>query len=257
MITPICPGPGTRREFMQVGALALGGISLSEIAAARAASGTSNADTSVIMLYQHGGASQLETYDLKPDAPSEQRSQFQSISTVVPGMDICELFPLQSKLADKFSLVRSLHHDVGIHSDGGIVVLTGKRPTKLDPTSQSKSEHPDFGSITSRVRGLGPAVMPPYVAIPRKPYMTRPTYLGLHHGAFEVSDPNAESYRPPHTQLAAGRDGKFLGDRQRLLAQLELRPEGRFHVGRAHVHPGGLELGGRQSPLFVQLQLLS
>ena len=97
-----------------------------EILAAREASGSSDSDTSVIMLYQHGGASQLETYDLQPDAPTSYRSVFNPISTNVPGLDICELFPLQAKLADRFSIVRSLHHDVGIHSDGGIVALTGR-----------------------------------------------------------------------------------------------------------------------------------
>ena len=216
-----CTGPIDRREFMQVGALALGGLTLSDVLAARAAAGNQGADTSVIMLYQHGGASQLETYDLKPDAPSEYRSQFQPIATNVPGLEICELFPLQAKLADKFSLVRSLHHDVNIHSDGGIMVLTGKRPEQLDPTSSSKSEHPDFGSVASRIRGLGPNVIPPYVAIPQKHYMTRPTYLGMHHGAFAIDDPNAPTYRPPQTKLAAGHDGKFLADRQRLLAQID------------------------------------
>jgi len=206
---------------MQVGSLALGGITLSEVLAARDASGNSSADTSVIMLYQHGGASQLETYDLKPDAPTETKSQFAPIATRVPGMDICELFPLQAAIAEKFSIVRSLHHDVGIHSDGGIVVLTGKRPEKLDPTSQSKSDHPDFGSIASKTRGLGRNVMPPYVAIPQKMYMTRPTYLGLHHGAFEVGDPNQESYRPPQAKLNVGRDARSLDDRRRLLEQLD------------------------------------
>ena len=62
MRSKTCPGPQTRREFMQVGALALGGISLAEIAAAREASGSATADTSVIMLYQHGGASQLDAW---------------------------------------------------------------------------------------------------------------------------------------------------------------------------------------------------
>ena len=211
----------SRREFLRVGALALGGITLSEVLAAQAASGTTGADTSVIMLYQHGGASQLETYDLKPDAPTEYRSQFQPIDTNVPGMEICELFPCQAALADKFSLIRSLHHDVSIHSDGGIVALTGKRPTKLDPTSQSKSEHPDFGSVTSRMRGFGPSAMPPYVAIPQKPYMTRPAYLGMHHGAFAVGDPNRKESRPSHFRLEAGRDGAWLADRRRLLGQLD------------------------------------
>eukprot|EP00913_Durusdinium_trenchii_P008905 g8371.t1 len=126
-----------------------------------------------------------------------------------------------AKIADKFSLVRSLNHDVGIHSDGGIIVLTGKRPSKLDPTSQSKSEHPDFGSITSRVRGMGAHAIPPYVAIPRQPYMTRPTYLGLHHKAFEVSDPSAKTYKPPQIQLSAGRDGRALNDRRALLKQFD------------------------------------
>ncbi|MHC4875622.1 MAG: DUF1501 domain-containing protein [Planctomycetota bacterium] len=211
----------TRRGFMQIGALALGGLTLPEILQARAASGTESSDASVIMLYQHGGASQLETYDLKPDAPSSYRSVFNPIPTNVPGMDICELFPLQAKLADRFSLVRSLHHDVGIHSDGGIVVLTGKRPTVLDPTSQSKSEHPDFGSVASALKGIGSKAMPPYVAIPRKPYMTRPTYLGLHHSAFETGDPNADSYQPPQVKLAAGRDGEFLSQRQTLLQKFD------------------------------------
>ena len=139
---------------MQIGALAFGGLTLPEILAARGGVGLRYPDTSVIMLYQHGGASQLETYDLKPDAPTSYRSVFNPIPTNVPGLDICELFPLQARMAHRFSLVRSLHHDVGIHSDGGIVALTGKRPTVLDPTSQSKSEHPDFGSVTSSIKEL-------------------------------------------------------------------------------------------------------
>jgi hypothetical protein len=206
---------------MQVGALALGGLTISDVLTARASAGNDRADTSVIMLYQHGGASQLETYDLKPDAPTGYRSQFQPIPTSVPGLDICELFPMQAKLADRFSLVRSLHHDVNIHSDGGIVVLTGKRPEQLDPTSQSKSSHPDFGSVASRIRGLGPNVIPPYVAIPQKAYMTRPAYLGVHHGALEVGDPSRSSYRPPNSQIAAGQNGLLLTDRKRLVAHLD------------------------------------
>lgn len=218
----ICSGPQTRRSFLQMGSLALGGLSLGQVVQARAAAGKSGRpETVVIMLYQHGGASQLETYDLKPDAPSAYRSIFAPIRTNVPGLEICELFPRQAKLADKFSLVRSLHHDVGIHSDGGIVVLTGKRPQVLDPTSQSKSEHPDFGSVTSRLRGFGSSGVPPYIAIPRKPYMTRPTYLGAHHGAFEVGDPSAANYRPPQVKLQAGRDARFLDDRRRLLASFD------------------------------------
>ena len=211
-----CPGPLARREFIQVGTLGLGGLSMSGVLAGRAAAGTTGKDTAVILLYLHGGPSQLETYDLKPDAPSEFRSVFGPIATNVPGMDICELFPLQAKLADKFSLVRSLHHDVGIHSDGGIIVLTGKRPTKLDPTSNSKSVHPDFGSVASKMRSMQRGAIPPYIAIPNKLYMTRPTYLGMHHGAFALGDPSADNYAPPLLKLRLGSD-----DRRTLLGRLD------------------------------------
>lgn len=214
----------SRRCFLQLGGLGLTGLSLTDVLAARVATANAGLQTSVILLYLHGGASQLETYDLKPSAPSSYRSVFEPIATNVPGLDICELFPLQAKIADKFSLVRSIHHDVGIHSDGGILVLTGKRPSRLDPTSQSKSEHPDFGSVVSRVRGMGESAIPPYIAIPAKPYMTRPTYLGLHHGAFEQSDPSLPSYSGPQIRVAGGERASALADRRNLLARLD-----RFH----------------------------
>ena len=224
----LCAGPLRRREFMQVGALALGGLGLSDLLAARAANGSSRTDTSVILLYLHGGASQLETYDLKPAAPTEYRSVFSPITTDVPGMDLCELFPLQARLGKKIALVRSVHHTMSSHSDGGIQVLTGKTPLIADPTSQSRSDHPDLGHVASRWRGVRPqSPMPPYVAIPQKPYMTQPAYLGLHHGAFEVGDPSAKGFRAPFLKIAAGADGQTLNNRRQLLSQLDtLRSHG-------------------------------
>lgn len=218
---PSCSSLIRRREFLQVGALAVGGITLPQVLAARAAAGGNPPDTSVIMLYLHGGPSHLETYDLKPDAPTSYRSIFHPIATNVPGMEVCELFPMQAAIADKFSLVRSLHHEIGIHSDGGIIVLTGKHPSRLDPTSQSKSEHPDFGMIASRMRGMAGRAIPPYITIPRKPYMTLPGYLGIHHGPFEVGDPSVRDFAPPHLRLNAGSDGARLDDRRFLLTQLD------------------------------------
>ena len=204
-------------------------MGLSDIFAARAAAGQSRRDTSVILLYLHGGPSQLKTYDLKPKAPIEYRSVFNPIPTNVPGLDICELFPRQAKIADKFSLVRSVHHTMSSHTDGGIEVLTGKTPTRPDPTSTSKSEHPDIGSIASRVHGPHPDAIPRYVAIPREPYMTRPTYLGVHHGAYVVGDPARPDYKPPTLQLAAGRDAHGLDDRRSLIHQLD-RLRGSFDL---------------------------
>ncbi len=213
------PNPSSRRDFLKAGALALGGLTLTDVLAARAASSEPKRDTSVILLYLHGGPSHLETYDLKPDAPEAYRSVFKPIRTNVSGIDICEHFPRQAKIADKFSLIRSLNHDVNIHSDGGIVVLTGKRPAVLDPLSQSKSEHPDFGSIASFVRSAHRDAMPPYVALPQAPYMTRPTYLGHQHGAFAVGDPSTPLFQPPF--IALNRDPNRLDDRKKLLGDLD------------------------------------
>jgi uncharacterized protein (DUF1501 family) len=216
-----CSGPVTRREFLQVGALALGGLTLPDVLRAQEASGARPGERSVILFYCHGGASHLETYDLKPDAPPAYRSVFRPTATSVPGVSICELLPRQARLAHRFALVRSLHHDVNIHSDGGIVVLTGKRPTRLDPTSQSRSEHPDFGMIASRVLGPHPTAVPRYVSIPSAPYMTRPVYLGVEHRPFVVGDPSSDTYTPPQTRLAAGMDGERLDDRRGLLRQFD------------------------------------
>lgn len=216
-----CGGGLRRREFLQAGALALGGATLADVMAARAASQPSGKDTSVIFLYLHGGPSHLETYDLKPLAPSSYRSVFGAIATCVAGLDVCEYLPRHAKVADKFSLVRSLHHGMSSHSDGGIEVLTGKTPTRPDPASLSVSEHPDLGSIASKLRGPHTNALPQYVSLPQRPYMTRPAYLGVHHGAFVVGDPSSNGFSPPRLTLAAGLDGEGLNNRRELLCALD------------------------------------
>lgn len=216
-----CPGPLSRREFLRLGSLALGAASFPHWLAASEAAAKADADTSVILFYMWGGPSQLETYDLKPEAPVEYRSLFRPIATNVPGMDICELFPRQAKVADKFSLVRSLHHDITIHNDAAIEVLTGKRPSKLDPTSSAKSEHPDFGMITSQLRGSHPEAMPQYVGMPNPLHMTRPTYLGLEHQPFVVNDPSAENFSLPQFSLVNGANDESLNNRRALVNQLD------------------------------------
>jgi hypothetical protein len=86
--------PCSRRAFLRAGSLSLSGLTLADIMAARAAAGTERCDTSVILLYLHGGPSQLETYDLKPDAPIEYRSVFNPIATNVPKTTLCP--PMQA-----------------------------------------------------------------------------------------------------------------------------------------------------------------
>jgi Protein of unknown function (DUF1501) len=218
---PSCTGPTRRREFLRLGTLALGGLGLDQLLAARAAAASPDPDTSVILFWMWGGPSQFETYDPKPDAPAEIRGPFRPIPTAVPGMDLCELFPLQARLGDKIALVRSLHHTMSAHNDGSIEVLTGKTPVRPDPTSTALSEHPDFGMVTSRVRGVRPDGMPRYVGIPRQPFMTRPTYLGVAHSAFATGDPSAPDFHPPALTLVGGLDGRRLECRRDLQGQFD------------------------------------
>ena len=222
MLPYACSGPSNRREFLRAGALALGGLELADLLAARAVAGpAANCDTAVILFWMWGGPSQLETFDPKPLAPTEYRGPFRAIPTAVPGIDICELFPQHARMTHRVALVRSLHHEMSSHNDGSIEVLTGKTPAKADPTSTARSEHPDFGMIASRLRGPSPAGLPPYVGIPRQPFMTQPTYLGLTHKAFDAGDPSAASYKPPNLAIDAGLNASRLADRRAIVNQLD------------------------------------
>jgi len=121
------PGPESRycdgisrRTWLQIGGLALGGLSLPEILRAEAQSGARSGSASkasikgIIMVLLPGGPSHLDMYDLKPDAPAEIRGEFQPIPTRVPGIEICELMPRLADMADKLALIRSL---VGFRDD--------------------------------------------------------------------------------------------------------------------------------------------
>ena len=168
-----------------------------------------------------GGPSQFETFDPKPEAPVEYRGPFRPIRTTVPGLDICEIFPQLARQAHRVALIRSLHHTMASHNDGSIEVLTGKTPTVADPTSTARSDHPDFGMIASRCRGLQPDGLPQYIGIPRQPFMTRPTYLGLNHQGFAAGDPSSPSYRVPNLDLTGGVTVEQFADRRRLLTRFD------------------------------------
>jgi uncharacterized protein (DUF1501 family) len=210
-----------RREFLRVGALALGGLTLPELLARRASAGIGDPDTSVVLFWMWGGPSQLETWDMKPDAPLEYRGPLSPIRTNVPGIEICEYLPLQAQRAHRFSLIRSLHHTMSSHNDGSIEMLTGKTPAVADPTSTAFSQHPDFGMVASRLRAPRADGLPHYVGVQKAPFMTRPAYLGVAHKAFETGDPSAADYAPRNLTLATGIDNQRLDDRKVLVAQFD------------------------------------
>ena len=124
-----CTGPLRRRTFLEIGALAGMSASLTRPSAhAASPKASTNDDTAVIFVWLPGGPPHMETYDMKPHAPVEYRGEFSPIATNVPGIDVCELLPQHAKVADKFTLIRSIHHEFADHGGGHKRVMTGRLP---------------------------------------------------------------------------------------------------------------------------------
>jgi Protein of unknown function (DUF1501) len=152
----------SRRDFLHLGALTSFGISLPgllrmQAAAAETGKGATRAK-SCILIWLDGGPSHLDMFDLKPEAPSEVRSQFKPIATAVSGVQICEHLPRTAAMMNEVALIRSLTHELGNHDTGSRFLLTGHRPTPA-------LEYPSIGSLVAHAAGTG-ETMPPYVAIP-------------------------------------------------------------------------------------------
>jgi hypothetical protein len=147
---------------------------------------------SCILIWLDGGPSHLDTFDLKPDAPSEVRSQFKAIPTTVPGLRICEHLPKTAEVMRDVALIRSLTHELGNHDTGTRFLLTGHRPTPA-------VEYPSLGSVIAREHGFSGA-MPPYVAIP-------------HDGVGGDSDAASSGYLPgAYSAFNVGNDAARIPD---------------------------------------------
>jgi hypothetical protein len=178
-----CSGPQDRRFWLKVGGLNLGALTTgaaprtAQLLAAQASSGAGgevDPDFSVILFWANGGPSHLDLFDLKPEAPTEYRGPFRPIATNVPGVEITEELPLLSGMADRFTLIRSLHHERGEHSGGTNRFLTGHASIAAN---LSDSEFPDIGSVISKRRGNRVPDVPPFIAN-TKAYGSGPAYLG-------------------------------------------------------------------------------
>lgn len=145
----------SRRSFLQAGSLAVGGLTLEQLARAEAVSGKTS-HKSVIMVYLSGGLAHQDSFDLKPDAPAEIRGEFKPIATSVPGVEVCELMPRLAEVMDRCSLIRSVVGQRDEHSS--FQSLTGYT---MDQTQ--REGRPNFGSVVSRVLGPTDPVIPPFV----------------------------------------------------------------------------------------------
>ena len=225
---PTLPAPLTRRRLLQVGGLGMLGLTLPQFLWASDPSRRPGAgrgrETSCLFVVQYGGASHIDTWDPKPDAPAEVRGPYKPIATAVPGLRFGELLPRLSCLADRCCLVRSMSHGTSDHDGGMHVCLTGhSRPQEATPC---------LGSIASRLRPARGS-LPSYVWLQNLDADVRPWYLtggslGPGHAPLLVGK-GADNAAAPQFRLSAfdlppDVTPQRLAVRQRLLAGLEEAP---------------------------------
>src|SRR5207244_1284115 len=169
----------SRRGFL--GALGVGALGLADVLRLRAKAPATTKPRAVIMVCLAGGPSHLDTYDLKPAASTDYRGEFRPIKSNVAGFDLCELFPLQAKIADKLALVRSLQFVEPMQHELE-EVYTG---------FPKSSKRPSFGSVVSRFRG-GDSKLPSYVSLEygeRTAAYESPPYVGAAPRPLQLAGP--------------------------------------------------------------------
>ena len=174
----------SRRNFLKIGALGLGGLTLPQILRAEASTGVRLSHKAVIMIYLPGGPSHQDMFDLKMEAPSEIRGEFTPINTNVPGIQICEHLPRIAKLMDKMAIIRSMVGAADRHE--AFQCLTGRLPTKAPPGGW-----PSIGAVLSKLQGAADPSVPPFVGLsPKMGHMEwadsgSPGFLGVAHAPFK------------------------------------------------------------------------
>ena len=134
---------GSRRDFLKAGVLGAAGLSLADLLRCEADACGPARTPSVILLWMRGGPSHIDMWDPKPDAPAEYRGEFGTMPTSVPGIQLSDMLPLCARVMDKWSIVRSLHHEDAGHSTGDQMCFTGYPPGP----NPDENIHPSCGSI--------------------------------------------------------------------------------------------------------------
>jgi hypothetical protein len=211
-----------RRAFLRTSLAGLGALGLSDLfrlEAMAAAGRPVTRQKSILVLWLWGGPSHMETFDLKPDAPSEYRGEFRPIPTNVPGIAISEHLPHLARLADRFALIRSLHHDSPGHVNSTHTVLTGY-PGELVESPPFKPKYPDVWAVTCKVLGQRVPGVPPFMVLPYFRYHGS-AYLGTGLDPLTVAgDPNSPSFQAPKLTLDATLRPRF-DERRHLLRQFD------------------------------------
>ena len=183
----------SRRDFLRIGGLAMGGLTLPRLLEAEARAQTGISHKAVIMVFLAGGPPHQDMVDLKPDAPAEIRGEFKPIPTNVPGIDICEHLPRLARMTDKLAILRTIVGAGGGHD--AVQCLTGYS----DQLSKQQGGRPSIGSILSRLEGPVNGQVPPFIGLsPRTQHVPwgdpgQPGYLGLKHAPFTPNGADLEN----------------------------------------------------------------
>jgi hypothetical protein len=214
----------TRRDFLRAGSLSAGavGVTLADLARLNAGPGTR--DVNCILLFLVGGPSQLDTWDLKPSAPASVRGPFKPIQTNVAGVQVCEHFPRLARMADRFAIVRSVHHaEAPIHETGHQLMQTGR-------LFQGGREYPHYGAVLSHLKGPRQEGLPPFVVLPGPIGNTGVSvshgqtagFLGnSHQPVFVNGDPSRPTFRISDPETPHGVDPARLKNRKALRAAVD------------------------------------
>jgi len=204
----------SRRNFLKIGSLGMAGLSLPQLLQAEARAGLSNSNKSVIMIYLVGGPPHQDMFDLKPNAPKEIAGPWQPIETNVPGIEICEQFPMLARIMDKLVPIRSIVGSQSGHD--AIQCFNGHHPRRATPSGG----WPQFGSVVSKVRGATHQTAPPFVSLcyqcTHGPYNEPgPGFLGTSHAPFRPMGPTKAD------MVLNGVTPERLADRKALLKSID------------------------------------
>ena len=216
-----CPGTVNRRAFLRSGLVGLTSLGLADLLRLEARAGVARTTSpkSVIVLWLWGGPSHMETFDLKPAAPTEYRGEFKPIPTNVPGLQVSEHLPRLARHGDKIAIIRSLSHDSPGHVNSTHTLMTGY-PGEPVEAAPFRPKYPDAWAVVGKVLGGKAEGVPPQVALPRTRY-NGAAYLGSALDPLVIAgDPNRPSFHVPGASLAAALRPRF-AERMDLLTRFD------------------------------------
>ena len=215
-----------RRSFLGSSGLGILGLSFPQCLSAAATAGKNVKAKNVLVIYEQGGLSHLDTWDPKPEAISEYRSPFKPVSTNVPGMQFTELLSKTAKIANKLTVVRSMHHTRGgadAHPNGTQYALSGSHP------ANAAISMPDIGSIVSHLLGTGCKYLPPYIMVPGNHEQAAETRVGFLPASTKVFKTGGKDLSDPAWKIDSllpriENQGERLSSRMQLKDRIEKSP---------------------------------